>query len=208
MAKDKGKGKGEDEAAMVAMGPPRLKTKFEDETSGRFAEKFGEKNPMAHPRLEKIVINVNVGRHLENAKLPATIKEAVVDTLTTISGQKPIVIKAKQSVSNFKVREGMETAATVTLRRERMWHFLDRLINLATPRIRDFRGLPTKSFDKAGNYSMGLTEQGAFPEIDMARTNFSHGMNINIVFSNSNPEKSRFVLEDLGMPFQRPEDKN
>ncbi len=205
MAKDKQKheGEGSETRASAPAEPPRLKTRFERETAGKFSEKFGVGNPMARPKLEKIVVNVNMGRHLDGGKLPANVKETVLDTLTTISGQKPIVIKAKQSVSNFKVREGMETAATVTLRRERMWHFLDRLINLATPRIRDFRGLPAKGFDRRGNYSMGLTEQGAFPEIDMARASFSHGMNINIVFRNSDPEKSRFVLEELGMPFQR-----
>ena len=155
------------------------------------------------PRLEKIVINVNVGRHLENGKLAANIKDTVLETLRSISGQRPIVIKAKKSVSNFKLREGMESSAIVTLRRDRMWHFLDRLINLATPRIRDFRGLSPTSFDGNGNYSMGLTEQGAFPEIDMGKTGFSHGMNINIVFRNSNPARSRFLLEQLGMPFRR-----
>ena len=163
MAKDKKKGDEAEQAAAVATEPPRLRTKYRDETTKRFAEKFDEPNPMAAPRVDKIVINVNMGRHLENAKLPASVKEAVLDTLTTISGQKPVIIKAKRSVSNFKVREGMETAARVTLRSDRMWYFLDRLINLATPRIRDFRGLPTNSFDQGGSYSMGLTEQGRSP---------------------------------------------
>ncbi len=188
--------------------PPRLRTKYENEVSGQVAEKFGRANPMSRPRLEKIVISVNMGRHLENNKLPANVKDTITGTLTSISGQKPIVIKAKKSVSNFKVREGAETSAMVTLRRDRMWHFLDRLINLATPRIKDFRGLKTKGFDGGGNYSMGLVEQGVFPEIDMARTNFTHGMNINFCFSNSNPEVSRFVLEELGMPFAKKESKN
>ena len=203
MAKDKKKGGEAEQAAMVATEPPRLKTKFETETATKLAEHFGLSNPMARPRIEKVVINVNMGRHLDGGKLPANVKDTVLDTLTTISGQKPILIAAKRSVSNFKLREGMETAACVTLRRERMWYFLDRLVNLATPRIRDFRGLPDKAFDRNGNYSMGLSEQGAFPEIDMGRVTFSHGMNINIVFKNSDPEKSRFLLEDLGMPFKR-----
>lgn len=202
MAKDKDK-KTTDDAASAPSGPPRLKTRFETETASKFAEEFGVANPHARPSIEKVVININMGRHLDGAKLPANVRETVLDTLTTISGQKPIVVKAKKSVSNFKVREGMETSACVTLRRERMWHFLDRLINLATPRIRDFRGLPVKGFDRGGSYSMGLTEQGAFPEIDMARAGFSHGMNINIVFKNSDPKKSRFVLEELGMPFRK-----
>jgi large subunit ribosomal protein L5 len=162
---------------------------------------------MAQPRLRKIVLNVNMGRHLEGTKLPPHVKTQVIDTLTRVSGQKPVVIKAKKSVSNFKVREGMETAAMVTIRRDRMWHFLDRLINLATPRIKDFRGLPINAFDRQGNYAMGLTEQGVFPEINMAEAEFTHGMNINFIFTNSDKEKSRFVLELLGMPFVKPETK-
>jgi large subunit ribosomal protein L5 len=202
MAKDKKKSSEAEQAAMVATEPPRLRTKYETETSNKLAEHFGLTNPMARPRIEKVVINVNMGRHLDGGKIPANVKDTVLDTLSTIAGQKPIVINAKRSVSNFKLREGMESSACVTLRRERMWYFLDRLINLATPRIRDFRGLPDKSFDRKGNYSMGLSEQGAFPEIDMGKVTFSHGMNINIVFKNSDPEKSRFLLEDLGMPFR------
>ena len=194
------------EEASKPAGPPRLKTMYDEQVRPKVAEAFGVTNPMAMPRLEKIVINVNMGRHLEGTKIPANIRQTVLDTLGAISGQKPVVVKAKKSVSNFKVREGFESAAMVTLRRERMWHFLDRLINLATPRIKDFRGLPDKSFDKAGNYSMGLTEQGVFPEINMAEVNFTHGMHINLVFSNSDPARSKFVLEQLGMPLKRPED--
>lgn len=208
MAKDKGKKTAD--TAPEDMGPPvppRLRERYRNEVGAALKDKFGIDNPMARPRIEKVVLNVNMGRHLDGAKLPPHVKETVISTLTSVSGQKPVVIKAKKSVANFKVREGSETSAMVTLRRERMWHFLDRLINLATPRIRDFRGLPTGSFDKAGNYSMGLTEQGVFPEIDMSKVNFTHGMHINIVFANSNPEHSRFVLEQLGMPFRRPETK-
>src|SRR4029077_20532333 len=133
------------------------------------------------------------------------VKQTVLDTLTKISGQKAVVIKAKKSVSNFKVRQGYETSAMVTLRRNRMWHFLDRLINLATPRVKDFRGLNPKAFDRQGNYSMGLSEQGVFPEINMAEVNFTHGMNINLQFSGSNPELSRHLLAELGMPFKKDE---
>jgi large subunit ribosomal protein L5 len=146
-----------------------------------------------------------MGRHLDGTKVPPNIRTTVLDTLETISGQKPVVRKAKKSVSNFKVREGYESSAIVTIRKERMWHFLDRLINLTTPRIKDFRGLPDTSFDRQGNYSMGLTEQGVFPEINMAEVTFTHGMNINLTFANSDPAKSRFVLERLGMPFAKPE---
>jgi large subunit ribosomal protein L5 len=194
-----------DDAPVGPLPPPRLKGVYEEKVRKGLAEKFGLANPMAQPRLRSIVINVNMGRHLDGTKLPPNVKQTVLDTLTKISGQKPVVLKAKKSVSNFKVREGYDTAAMVTLRRERMWHFLDRLINLATPRIKDFRGVNDRSFDRQGNYAMGLTEQGVFPEINMAEVTFTHGMNINMVFSNSSPELSRFVLAELGMPFRREE---
>jgi large subunit ribosomal protein L5 len=183
---------------------PRLRSQYDSEVRPKIAEKFGIENRMAQPELEKITINVNMGRHLDGTKVPANVKEAVLHTLTTISGQKPIMIAAKKSVSNFKVRAGYETSAMVTLRRDRMWHFMDRLINLTTPRIKDFRGLNDKAFDRQGNYSMGLTEQGVFPEINMAEQSFTHGMNINFSFSNSTPELSKFVLDELGMPFRKP----
>ncbi|GAB4384599.1 MAG: 50S ribosomal protein L5 [Phycisphaerales bacterium] len=214
MAKDKGKHKSGDEGtaaaeeAMRPSGPPRLAKLYKEQVCKKVAERFGITNPMQMPRLEKIVINVNMGRHLEGAKLPPHVRSTVVDTLAKISGQKPIVVKARKSVSNFKVREGYETAAIVTMRRDRMWHFLDRLINLATPRIKDFRGLNDKAFDRQGSYSIGLTEQGVFPEINMAEAAFTHGMNINFCFANSNPELSKFVLAELGMPFRKPETSN
>ncbi len=188
-------------------GTPRLKSMYDEQVRAKLKDEFGLANPMQHPRLQKIVLNVNMGRHLEGTKIPPNVKSTILETLNIVTGQRPVVLKAKKSVSNFKVREGFETAAMVTIRRERMWHFLDRLINLATPRIKDFRGLPTESFDKQGNYSMGLTEQGVFPEINMADATFTHGMHINFVFSNSNKELSRFVLEQLGMPFRKPETK-
>lgn len=183
---------------------PRLRARYDDEIRPKIAENFGLSNRMAQPELEKITINVSIGRHLDGTKVPANVKESVLHTLRTISGQKPVMIQAKKSVSNFKVRAGYETAAMVTLRRDRMWHFMDRLINLTTPRIKDFRGLNDKAFDRQGNYSMGLTEQGVFPEINMAEQSFTHGMNINFSFSNSNPELSKFVLDELGMPFRKP----
>jgi large subunit ribosomal protein L5 len=195
---------GAEEAAPAGPRPkPRLRVLFEEKVSPSMGEKFGLRNPMSRPRLDSIVVNVNMGRHLDGNKLPPNVKQTVIDTISTITGQKPIVLKAKKSVSNFKVREGAETAAMVTLRRERMWHFLDRLINLATPRIKDFRGLKPSAFDRQGNYSLGLSEQGVFAEIDMAQVTFTHGMNINIVFRNSKPEYSRFILEGLGMPFRK-----
>lgn len=188
-------------------GPPRLKTLFDSQIREKISEKFGIKNPMAMPKLEKVVINVNMGRHIEGTKIPPEKRQTVLDTLVTISGQKPVVVKATKSVSQFKVRAGMETSAMVTLRRERMWHFLDRFINLATPRIKDFRGVNDKAFDKQGNYAVGLNEQGVFPEINMAEVTFTHGMNINVCFQRSNPALSRFVLECLGMPFVKPEER-
>ena len=205
MAKDKGKKKQKNEGPVEAPPEARLASRFEQEVRPAITQEFGIKNRMAMPKLEKIVINVNMGRHLDGTKIPPNVRTTVLDTLEMISGQKPIVRKAKKSVSNFKVREGYESSAIVTIRKDRMWHFLDRLINLATPRIKDFRGLPDRSFDRQGNYSMGLTEQGVFPEINMAEVTFTHGMNINLTFSNSDPAKSRFVLEQLGMPFAKPE---
>jgi large subunit ribosomal protein L5 len=194
-------------ASEASKSPPRLKVLFEETIRSKVAEHFGLKNPMQQPRLEKIVLNVNMGRHLEGAKIPPHIKSQILETLVKVTGQKPVVIKAKKSVSNFKVREGLETAAMVTIRRERMWHFLDRLINLATPRIKDFRGVGDRNFDKQGNYAMGLTEQGVFPEINMAEAQFTHGMNINFVFRNSNAKLSKFVLEQMGMPFVKPDQR-
>jgi len=199
-----------DAAAAAAQGPkttPRLKKLYDESVKAKVAEKFGIKSAMAIPRVSAVVININMGRHLEGTKIPANVKQTVLDTITQISGQRPVVLKAKKSVSNFKVREGLETAAMVTLRRDRMWHFLDRLINLATPRIKDFRGLKTTAFDRQGNYSLGLNEQGVFPEIDMAAATFTHGMNITVVMRNSTPEHSKFLLEELGMPFRKPEPK-
>jgi large subunit ribosomal protein L5 len=213
MAKDtttkpkKGKHAEESQADSGPKTPPRLRVKADTEVGAKLAEQFGLRNPMQRPRLRTIVLNVNLGRHLEGTKLPPNVRQTAIDTLTKITGQKPVVIKAKKSVSNFKLRAGYEVAVMVTLRRDRMWHFLDRLVNLATPRVKDFRGLSAKAFDKQGNYSMGLTEQGVFPEINMAEAQFTHGMHINMCFSNSTPDRSRFVLEQLGMPFRKPDQK-
>ncbi len=186
-------------------GPQRLKVAFDSQVRSKLKEQFGIDNPMAMPRLEKIVVNVNMGRHLEGSKIPADKKQTVLDTVNKITGQKPVVIAARKSVSNFKLRAGYEASAVVTMRRDRMWNFLDRVINLACPRIKDFRGLNPKAFDRQGNYSFGFTEQGVFPEINMAEVTFTHGMHVNVCFRNSTPERSRFVLECLGMPFAKPE---
>ncbi|MBU6412751.1 MAG: 50S ribosomal protein L5 [Planctomycetes bacterium] len=207
-----GKSKGVDAAveaaaAAAAKEPPRLKVLFDKQVRAKLASEFGLKNPMQHPRMTKIVININMGRHLEGTKIPVEKKNTVLETITKVTGQKPVVIRAKKSVSNFKLREGYESSAMVTLRRDRMWQFLDRFIHLASPRIKDFRGLPEKAFDKQGSYAFGLQEQGVFPEINMAEVNFTHGMNINICFAGSTPDRSRFVLEQLGFPFRKPEEK-
>jgi len=180
-----------------------IQEKFENEVLPKVQEKFGIANPMALPRLEKIVINTGMGKQLENNKLKPEVRDTILSTLSTVTGQKPILIIAKKSVANFKVREGATSAAMVTVRRERMWSLLNRLIHLAIPRVKDFRGLKDTSFDKQGNYSFGFSEQAVFPEIDMTKVNFSHGMHINISFSNSTPAISRFVLAELGWPFKR-----
>jgi large subunit ribosomal protein L5 len=206
-SKKKGGGKkGAADQAVVEPPPsPRLKQRYDDVVRKRITEQFGITNPMAMPRVEKVTVNINMGRHLEGTKLKPEVRQTVLDTIATITGQKPVVNKAKKSVSNFKVRAGLETSAMVTLRRDRMWHFLDRFIHLACPRIKDFRGLPDQAFDRQGNYSLGLQEQGVFPEINMAEAVFTHGMNINVTLRNSDAAKSKFVLEELGMPFRRPE---
>jgi len=182
---------------------PRLQAVLRDEIYPKVRETFGMTNPMALPRIDRIVVNVGMGRFLENNKIKPEARDTVLSTLTTISGQKPVLIPARKSVANFKVRAGAPTSAMVTLRRDRMWSFLDRLIHLAIPRVKDFRGLPRNSFDAGGSYSFGFTEQAVWPEIDMGRVNVTHGMNINIVFRNSNPEVSRFVLTELGFPLRR-----
>jgi large subunit ribosomal protein L5 len=185
---------------------PRLQTRYNDEVKANVLKEFKLGNISRAPKLVKITVNVGIGRFLDNQKLKPEIRDTVISTLSTISGQKPIMLMAKKSVANFKVREGAPSAFMVTMRGDHMWHFLDRLISLAIPRIKDFRGLKDTAFDQAGNYSMGLTEQAVWPEINMAEVNFSHGMNINIVFENSNPDLSKYVLKELGMPFVRDEE--
>lgn len=185
---------------------PRLQAFYEDDVKAKVLSEFSLGNENQVPRLAKIIVNVGIGRFLDNQKLRSEISETVTSTLRTISGQKPVLLLAKKSVSNFKVRAGAPSAYMVTMRGKHMWHFLDRLISLAIPRIKDFRGLKTKSFDQDGNYSMGLTEQAVWPEINMNEVKFNHGMNINIVFENSTAEQSKFTLEQLGMPFRRDEE--
>jgi len=186
---------------------PRLQKSFREQVVPKVMKEFGLKNPNQVPKVAKIIVSTGVGKRLENQKLKPEHREAVVDTYRKITGQNPIMIKAKKAVSNFKVREGSPSAFMVTLRRDRMWGFLDRLINLAIPRIKDFRGVSDKSFDRGGSWAMGLTEQAVWPEINMANVTFSHGMHVNVVFENSDPKMSRFVLAELGMPFVQPDEK-
>jgi len=186
---------------------PRLQKSYREQVVPKVMKEFGLKNPNQVPKVAKIIVSTGVGKRLENQKLKPEHREAVVDTYRKITGQNPIMIKAKKAVSNFKVREGSPSAFMVTLRRDRMWGFLDRLINLAIPRIKDFRGVSDKSFDRGGSWAMGLTEQAVWPEINMANVTFSHGMHVNVVFENSDPKMSRFVLAELGMPFVQPEEK-
>lgn len=188
--------------------PPRMKEKYKTDVTAKVREQFGIRNAMALPRLEKIVINVGLGNQLEGTKLNPTSKQQVLADLAAIAGQKPVMTLAKKSVSNFKVRAGYESGCMVTLRGDRMWEFLDRLISIAIPRIKDFRGLSVKSFDDRGNYAFGITEQAVFPEINMAEAKYTHGMNIQIVFQNSSRDISRALLTEMGMPFVKPENVN
>jgi len=185
----------------------RLQQVYKEQVAPKLMKEFGLKNVNQVPKIEKVIVNTGVGKQLENQKLKPEIRDTIIDTYRRISGQKPVMTIAKKSVSNFKVREGAPSGFMVTLRRDRMWSFLDRMMNLAIPRIKDFRGVSDRSFDKGGSWSFGLSEQAVWPEINMASVNFSHGMNVTIVFSNSNPKMSRFALAELGMPFEKPEDR-
>lgn len=178
---------------------PRLSVKFKTEVMKGLQERFGLKNVNQVPRLEKIVVSMGVGKAIENKKR----LEAAASDLTTICGQKAQIRKAKVSVSGFKLREGMAVGARVTLRGAKMWEFLDRLVTLAIPRIRDFRGIKRKSFDGRGNFSMGLSDQLVFPEISIDKVEWQQGMNITCVISGGSDEMSFELLNGLGMPFRR-----
>jgi large subunit ribosomal protein L5 len=169
-------------------------------------QKFGYKNLLAVPRLEKIVISMGLGKAIcvENNKAKMDLAEK---ELSVIAGQKPVRTKAKKSVANFKVREGQETGLKVTLRGARMYEFLDRLITLAIPRVKDFRGLPPTGFDKAGNYNFGFNEQTVFPEVDSAAVTFQQGMNITMVTTAKSPDEGRELLKGFGFPFRDPSEK-
>ncbi|RKY23673.1 MAG: 50S ribosomal protein L5 [Planctomycetota bacterium] len=176
----------------------RLKDLYKSKIVPELAKEFNYGNPMAVPRMEKVVISMGVGKAVQDKKFLESAKK----DLMMIAGQMPLICKAKKSVSNFKVRQGVETGLKVTVRGARMYEFMDRLINLAIPRVRDFRGLNPNSFDGRGNYSMGLTEQSVFPEIDTARIEFQQGMNITFVTTAKTDEEAKKMLSLFGMPFR------
>src|SRR5437667_5956553 len=176
----------------------RLLERYQKEITGRLSERFGRKNVNSLPRLQKIVVNMGVGKALQDKNR----MEQAAEQLSQITGQKAQVTKAKVAVSGFRLREGQEIGCRVTLRGQRMYEFLDRLISIALPRIRDFRGVNPKSFDGHGNYSLGLSEQMVFPEIDPDKVTFTQGMDITFVTSTRNDDESRELLRSFGMPFR------
>ena len=178
---------------------PRLRKKYREEVVPALMKKFGYKNVMEVPKIEKIVVNMGVGEAVQNIK---ELENAMND-LALITGQKPSVRRAKRSEAGFKLRKGMPIGAKVTLRRDRMWDFLDRLISIALPRTRDFKGLSPKSFDGRGNYNFGLEEQTVFPEIDYDKVDKIRGMNITIVTTAETDEEAKALLEALGFPFRK-----
>jgi large subunit ribosomal protein L5 len=177
----------------------RLKERYQKEVAPAIAKEFGIKNPMAVPRVEKIVLNMGMGEAIANAK----ILDTAADELRAITGQKPIVTKAKKSIASFKLRQGMPIGVSVTLRGDRMYEFLDRLVSIALPRVRDFRGVSPKAFDGRGNYTIGVCEQLIFPEIDFNKVDKQRGMNISIVTTARDDEQARSLLKGLGMPFRQ-----
>ena len=210
--KPEGKAKGKDKAPEVELtadgkparpkassrGTARLREKFEKEVRPALMKEFELANPMAVPTIVKVVVNMGVGEATQNAKLI----DPAANELGQITGQKPVITKAKKSIAAFKVREGMPIGAMVTLRGDRMYEFLDRLINVALPRVRDFRGVSTKSFDGRGNYTLGLRDQLIFPEIDYAKVEKQKGMNVTIVTTAKSDDQARSLLRGMGMPFR------
>jgi large subunit ribosomal protein L5 len=177
---------------------PRLQVFYEERVRGRLGEQFGFTNPYRVPRLEKIVINVGLGEAPKNSKL----MDSVVAELGIITGQRAVVTRARKAISNFSLREGMPIGAKVTLRGARMYEFLDRLINVSLPRVRDFRGVPNRSFDGRGNYTLGVKEQLIFPEIDYDKVTQVHGMDIVIVTTTGKDDEAYALLREMGMPFR------
>jgi len=177
----------------------RLKERYNKEIAPAIAREFGIENSMAVPRLEKIVINMGMGEAIANAK----ILDTAADEVRAVAGQKPVITRAKKSIASFKLRQGMPIGVMVTLRGDRMYEFLDRLVSVALPRVRDFRGVSPKAFDGRGNYTLGIREQLIFPEIDFNKVDKTRGMNISIVTTAGNDEQARSLLRSLGMPFRQ-----
>jgi large subunit ribosomal protein L5 len=177
----------------------RLKERYQKDIAPAIAKEFNITNPMAVPRLNKIVVNMGMGEAVANAK----VLDAAVEELKSIAGQKPVITKAKKSIASFKLRQGMPIGVMVTLRGERMYEFFDRLVSVALPRVRDFRGVSPKAFDGRGNYTIGIREQLIFPEIDFNKVDKLRGMNISIVTTARNDEQARALLKGLGMPFRQ-----
>jgi large subunit ribosomal protein L5 len=177
----------------------RLRDKYKNEIASALAKEFDIKNPMAVPKVEKIVVNMGVGEAIANGK----ILDTATEEMRVITGQKPVITKAKKSIAAFKLRQGMNIGTMVTLRGERMYEFLDRLISVALPRVRDFRGISGKAFDGRGNYTLGIREQLIFPEIDFNKVDKTRGMNISIVTTARNDDEARSLLKALGMPFRQ-----
>lgn len=175
----------------------RLKELYQGDVRKKLQSEFSIKNVMALPKIEKIVLNMGMGEAVQNAK----ILDSALDEMNTIAGQKAVLTKAKKSIANFKLREGVPIGVRVTLRGERMYEFLDRLINIALPRVRDFRGVATRGFDGRGNYTLGIRDHLIFPEIDYSKVDKAKGMNITIVTTAETDEHARFLLRELGMPF-------
>jgi large subunit ribosomal protein L5 len=177
----------------------RLRDKYKNEIAPALAKEFGIENPMAIPKVEKVIVNMGVGEAIANSK----VLDTAVEELRSVTGQKPVVTKAKKSIAAFKLRQGMSIGTMVTLRGERMYEFLDRLISVALPRVRDFRGISGKAFDGRGNYTLGVREQLIFPEIDFNKVDKTRGMNISIVTTAKSDEQARSLLKALGMPFRQ-----
>lgn len=181
----------------------RLKERYRKEVVPALMKEFGCKNVMAVPRIEKIVVNIGVGEAIQNAKL----LDVAAEELAAITGQRAVVTRARKSIAAFKLRQGMPIGVRVTLRGQRMFEFLDRLINMALPRVRDFRGVSPHSFDGRGNYTLGLKDQLIFPEIDIGKTERIHGMNVTLVTSAKSDEEARSLLARLGMPFAKRDER-
>jgi large subunit ribosomal protein L5 len=204
----KSKDKGKKAAAPAPSGPvrqapegyvPRLKQRYSQEVVPKLQKEFGIDNIMAVPRIDRVSLNMGMGEAIQNVK----ILDEAVEEMAALAGQRPTVTRAQKSIAAFKLREGMPIGCRVTLRGDRMWEFLDRLLSVALPRVRDFRGVPTKSFDGRGNYTLGIRDHLIFPEVDYNRVERPKGMNITIVTTAGNDERALYMLRELGMPFTR-----